>query len=66
MCVVAAIVLAAVLGVPTLLLMERPQGLRQWLAGSFCRIRRGLPSFWIDLRRPKPPCHNHRFHELPF
>ena len=52
--------------VATPLPMGRPQDLRQWLAGSIFTIRRGLPSFWIALRRPNQPCHNHRSHELPF
>lgn len=60
-----AIVLGVALVVVTPRPMARPRDLRQWWAGSFCRIQRGLPSYWIDSRRPNPPCHNHRSHELP-
>ena len=47
--------------------MAGPRDLRQWLAGSFCRILRGLPSFWIVWRSPKTTCHSSLFrHEFPF
>lgn len=45
--------------------MAGQRDLRQWWAGSFCRILLGLPSCWINWRRtpdnPLPVCHEPPF-----